>query len=106
MTAISAQFALNDVKPDMVLSDDLLDQQGQVLLPKGATLTEHIIESLHRHDVVSVRIAMGELTPEEDAIQRAHFQVRLERLFRKSDDEHANGLLHRYIRTFRLGEEA
>lgn len=106
MTAISAQLALTDVKPDMVLSDDLLDQQGQVLLPKGATLTEHIIESLRRHDVVSVRIAMGELTPEEDAIQRAHFQVRLERLFRKSDDEHANGLLHRYIRTFRLGEEA
>lgn len=106
MTAISAQFALADVKPDMVLSDDLLDPQGQVLLPKGATLTEHTIESLHRHDVVSVRIVMGELTPEEEAIQRAHFQARLERLFRKSDDENANGLLHSYIRTFRLGEKA
>ncbi|MDO9420526.1 MAG: hypothetical protein Q7T66_07680 [Herminiimonas sp.] len=106
MTAISAQFALADVKPDMVLSDDLLDPQGQVLLPKGATLTDHTIESLHRHDVVSLRIVMGELTPEEEAIQRAHFQARLERLFRKSDDENANGLLHSYIRTFRLGEKA
>lgn len=106
MTAISVQFALADVTPDMVLSDDLLDQQGQVLLPKGATLTEHTIESLHRHNVVSVRIAMGELTPEEDAIQRAHFQSRLEQLFRKSDDDNANGLLHRYIRHFRLGDEA
>lgn len=106
MTAISAQFALADVKPDMVLSDDLLDPQGQVLLPKGATLTENTIESLQRHDVASVRILMGELTPEEEAIQRAHFQMRLERLFRKSDNEEANGLLHRYIRTFRLGEDA
>ena len=106
MTAISAQFALADVKPDMVLSDDLLDPQGQVLLPKGATLTEHTIESLHRHDVVSVRIVMGELTPEEDAIQRAHFEARLERLFRKSDNEKSNGLLHRYVRTFRLGDQA
>lgn len=106
MTVISAQLALTDVKPDMILSDDLLDPQGQVLLPKGATLTEHTIESLHRHDVVSVRIVMGELTPEEDAIQHAHFQTRLERLFRKSNDEDANGMLHRYIRTFRLGEKA
>ncbi len=106
MTAISVQFALADVKPDMILSDDLLDQQGQVLLPKDATLTESIIESLRRHDVVSVRIVMGELSPEEEAMQSAYFQFRLERLFRKSDDENANGLLHRYIRNFRLGEDA
>lgn len=106
MTTINTQFALADVTPGMVLSDDLLDPQGQVMLPKGATLTEHMIESLHRHDVVSVRIVMGELTQEEEAIQQAHFQVRLERLFRKSDNENANGLLHRYISTFRLGEKA
>jgi len=49
---------------------------------------------------------MGELTPEEEAIQRAHFQTRLERLFRKSNNEDANGLLHRYVRNFRLGEKA
>ncbi len=105
MTAISSQLALAEVMPGMVLSDDLLDPQGQVLLPKGATLTEHTIESLHRHDVISLRIVIGELTPEEDAIQRAHFQLRLERLFRKSEDNEANGLLHRYIRNFRLGEQ-
>ena len=106
MTAISTQFALADVKPDMVLCDDLLDPQGKILLPKGASLTEHTIESLHKRGVVSLRILMGELTPEEDAMQRAHFQLRLERLFRKTDDEEANGLLHRYTRTFRLGEKA
>ena len=68
MTALSAQFALADVKPDMVLSVDLLDPLGQVLLPEGITPTEHTNESLHRHDAASVRIVMGELSPEEDAI--------------------------------------
>lgn len=103
MATIHKQFALSEVIPGMVLSDDLRDAQGQVLLPEGATLTERTIESLHRHQVDSLTIAMGELTPEEEAAQRAHFQTRIERLFRKLDDSEANGLLHRYIRNFRLG---
>ncbi len=103
MTTIHTQLALAEVSPGMILSDDLLDLQGQVLLPKGATLTEQTIESLHRHNVVSLSIMMGELTPEEEAIQHAHFQLRLERLFRKQDDSPANILLQHYIRNFRLG---
>ena len=103
MTTIHKQCALSEVIPGMVLSDDLLDPQGQVLLPKGATLTERTIESLHRHQVDSLTITMGELTQEEEIAQRAHFQARIERLFRKLGDSEASGLLHRYIRNFRLG---
>lgn len=106
MTTIKTQLALAEVSPGMVLSDDLLDLQGQVLLPKGATLTEKTIESLHRHDVVSLSIMTGELTPEEEAIQHAHFQQRLDRLFRKLDDSSANVLLQRYVRDFRLGGQS
>lgn len=105
MATIHKQFALSEVIPGMVLSDDLRDAQGQVLLPEGTTLTERTIESLHRHQVESLTIMMGELTPEEEAAQRAHFQARIERLFRKLDDSEANGLLHRYIRNFRLGRQ-
>lgn len=103
MTTIKTQLALADVSPGMILSDDLLDLQGQVLLPKGVTLTEQTIESLRRHDVISLSIMTGELTPEEEAVQHAHFQHRLERLFRKLDDSPANVLLQRYVRDFRLG---
>lgn len=103
MTIISKQFGLTEITPGMVLSDDLLDQQGQVLLPKGATLTEQTITSLHRHDVISLRILIGEQTPEEEAAQRAHFAARLERLFRKPETSAANILLQRYIYNFRLG---
>lgn len=105
MTILHKQLSLADVVPDMVLSDDLLDPQGQILLPKGATLTQRSIDSLHRHDVLSVSILMGELTAEEEAAQRAHAEMRLTRLFRRSDDSEANGLLHLYVRSFRLGTE-
>lgn len=104
MTIISKQLGLTEITPGMVLSDDLLDHQGQVLLPKGAILTEHTITALHKHDVISLRILIGEQTPEEEATQRAYFAARLERLFRKPETSTANVLLQRYIRTFRLGE--
>ncbi len=103
VSTIHKQLPLAEVEPGMVLSDDLLDPQGQILLPKGATLTEQTIESLRRHDVASLRILMGELTPEEEAEQRAHHRARIEKLFRGLDDTPANGMLHRYISNFRLG---
>ena len=104
MGIIHQQLDLADIAPGMVLADNLLDTQGQILLPKGVMLTEQTIASLRRHDVASLRIFMGEQSEEEDAAQRARYQSRLTRLFRKSDDRDANGLLQRYIRNFRLGE--
>lgn len=106
MGVIHQQMALEDVTPGMVLADNLLDAQGQILLPKGAELSEQMLESLRRHDIASLRIFMGELSEEESAAQRAYQQARVTCLFRNSDDKDANGLLHRYIRKFRLGEQA
>lgn len=103
MTTINNQLALAEVCPGMVLSDDLLDPQGQVLLPQGATLTEKTIASLRKHNVHSLRIMMGELSAEEEAIQQAHFEERIERLFRKRGNNPAIALLQRYVCTFRLG---
>jgi hypothetical protein len=105
VTILHKQLALADVVPDMVLSDDLLDPQGQILLPKGATLTQHSIDAMHRHHVVSVPIVMGELSEEEEAAQRAHAEIRLTLLFRRQDDSEAYQTLRRYVRNFRLGEE-
>ena len=44
-------LALAEVQPGMVLSDVLLDRQGQVLLPQGAVLTAAIIALLPRHGI-------------------------------------------------------
>ena len=105
MGVIHQQLALDEVTPGMVLADNLLDAQGQILLPKGAELSEQMLESLRRHDISSLRIFMGELSEEEAAAQRAYLKSRLTRLLRNSDGEDANGLLQNYVRKFRLGEQ-
>ena len=51
MTSRSEQLELDKVSAGMVLSDDLLDSQGQILLPQGTSLTEATLASLRRHDV-------------------------------------------------------
>ncbi len=106
MTIIHKQVALQDAEAGMVLSDDLFDPQGQTLLPAGATLTEQTIASLARHDVEWLRIEAGRMSPEEEAAQRAHYAQRITHLFRHQDDSPAAGLLHRYVRKYRLGEDA
>ena len=109
MSAAYQHLALSQVKPGMILSDDLLDQQGQVLLPKGAVLSARTIALLPGHgiELVAVLVPWGAgpaVTPDEDAILR-----RQARLFRKNavpdDDAWATSILQRYILDFRLGRE-
>jgi len=105
-------IALADVKPGMVLSDVLLDKQGQVLLAQGAVLTAATIALLPRHGIDMLPIlrdgAGGNESdaPEHDA---AAIQARLDQLFRHNDrDDHndwATGLLRRYVEDYRLGRE-
>ena len=51
MSAAYQHLALSEVKPGMILSDELLDKQGQVLLPKGAVLTSKTIALLPGHGI-------------------------------------------------------
>ena len=105
-------IALADVKPGMVLSDVLLDKQGQVLLAQGAVLTEATIALLPRHGIDMLPILRdGGGGNEADAPSQdnAAIQARLDHLFRHNDrDDHndwATGLLRRYVEDFRLGRE-
>ena len=108
MSAAYQHLALTEVKPGMILSDELLDQQGQVLLPKGAVLTAKTIALLPGHgiDMLAVLCSDGgaRATPEPALVER-----RLARLFRKNDpDDHndwASGLLRRYMLDYRLERE-
>lgn len=108
MSAAYQHLALTEVKPGMILSDELLDQQGQVLLPKGAVLNAKTIALLPSHgiDMLAVLCSDGAArsTPEPALVER-----RLARLFRKNDpddhDDWASGLLRRYILDYRLERE-
>lgn len=112
-------LALADVLPGMVLSDVLLDRQGQVLLPEGAVLTAAIIALLPRHgiDCLAVLKTAQELPPVV-AIDETAVTARLQHLFRhcstgdpsnpadSADEQHsASAALHAYMLDYRLNRE-
>ena len=108
MSSAYQHLPLAEVRPGMVLSDVLLDQQGQVLLPQGAVLTAPIIALLPRHgiEMLAVRTGGADAAPAPD---QAAIQARLAHPFRHNDidnnDDWATGILHRYVEDYRLGRE-
>ena len=101
---------LEQASAGMVLSDAILDQQGQVLLAEGTVLTEATIAALARHDIAMVPIAVSaDATPPVDA---AAVTARVAYIFRGDGSEldagpfdTATSLLHRYILDYRLDRE-
>lgn len=107
MTASYQHLPLAQVEPGMVLSDELLDVQGHVLLPQGTVLTDATIALMPRHGITMLPIAItAEPTQEELAARQARQLERLEHLFRKSDldSDWATALLYRFVTDFRLGQ--
>lgn len=98
-------IALTEARPGMVLSDDLLDRLGNMLLAHGVVLTAASISSLGRHG-----IGMVPVVAEEPSLpDRAQVQARLDHVFRThvADDgnDWAASVLRRYITDYRLGSE-
>ena len=110
MNAAYQHLALADVRPGMILSDELLDRQGQVLLPAGAILTAATIALLPNHGIeaLAVRRDDADEAPTADPDGSA-VESRLARLFRKhvidDDNDWATGLLRRYVEDYRLQRE-
>lgn len=109
MTGTYHQLALADVRPGMVLSDQLLDLQGQVLLPQGTVLTEAMLALMPRHGIELLPVQTEQVSPEQAQAERAHHTARIERMFRKTDAEAGNDwatvLLRRFVTDFRLGKQ-
>lgn len=103
-------LALANVRPGMVLSDVLLDRQGQVLLPQGAILTAPLIALLPRHGIDSLAVLRTEGdSPVVPAIDEAAVTARLARLFRhchpEREGDSATAALHAYMLDYRLDRE-
>lgn len=110
MNTAYQHLALNDVQPGMILSDELLDRQGQVLLPKGAVLTAQTIALLPSHGIGMLAVVRGDQPgPVEGSPEGSVIEARLNQLFRKNDadnaDDCATGMLRRYMLDYRLNRE-
>jgi hypothetical protein len=119
MSSAYQHLALADVRPGMVLSDVLLDRQGQVLLPQGAVLTAPIIALLPRHGIEALAVLREHADSAEAAPDYPMLQQRLTYLFRRNEiahpdapnhvadshDSSATAMLHRYMEDYRLGRE-
>lgn len=99
-------LAVSDLKPGMVLSDEIVDGQGQTLLTGGAVLTERSIEQLRERGIDAVAVVCAASAPEIDATRT---QARIDHLFRKNDpddgEDWATGILRRYVTDYRLQRE-
>jgi hypothetical protein len=108
MTRSYKLVPLNDATPGMVLSDNLTDRYGKVLLPEGTMLTDKLLESLRRYEMDMVPVFCEQLTEAERAEQIMQLRERLNKLFRRHnyDDtgQTANEVLLQYMIKFRQGE--
>jgi hypothetical protein len=104
MSIHSKQLALNTVAAGMVLSDDLVDDTGKILLPQGTTLTEGILVGLARHNVAILPILCEALSAEDEAAELRRQKARLARLFRKHVEDEATALMLQYVTDYRMGD--
>lgn len=105
MSAQTQRVELELARAGMVLAGALLDANGSVLLPDGATLTEANLASLRRRGVeaCTVVLAAGESAedPAARAARLARQQQRLARLFRRSAATEATPQLLQLLSTYR-----
>jgi hypothetical protein len=111
MTGSYRHLPLAEVQPGMVLSDELLDKQGQVLLPAGAVLTEKMLERMPGHGIAS--LAVVDDAPPDPVKTQAEREAQLARiavLFRRHDpddgEDWASQALRALVTEFRVGKEA
>lgn len=98
---------LSKVEVGMVLSDEVLDAQGHVLLPAGTVITANLLARLPAHGIDALPIAVAADTASA-AVDRETVLRRTAHIFRRIDPHdpaHApSRTLRRVVEAFRLGE--
>ncbi|MEO7497113.1 MAG: hypothetical protein ABIT83_25465 [Massilia sp.] len=108
MTAAYQHVSLAEVRPGMVLSDVLLDRQGQVLLPGGAVLTAKIIALLPGHGIDTLAVLRTDEASLPPPVDLEAVKARLDRLFRSPAEAppDARELLRDVVEIYRGVREA
>lgn len=107
MSRRNYQITLDEATPGMVLSDDLFDTLGKILLSAGSILSDASIASLRRREVDTLSILGAEVSDTDNAAELERQTQRLARLFRKHhEDDMATEILKSFISRFRLGVQS
>lgn len=106
MTGQYKLVPLKEALPGMVLSDDVLDMRGHILLAAGVVLTETILASLRHHHVSLLSIVAENISETDQQTEISGYEARLKHLFRIQDinGDDATSLLEQHVRRFRLGD--
>ena len=104
MNTLHILIGLENAVAGMILTDNLHDAEGTMLLPQGTTLTEASLISLRRHKVQNLRVLMAEHTAADKETTLEFQHQRLAKLFSAAGNTGANGLLLRHIMQYRFGE--
>lgn len=95
---------LHDAVAGMVLSQAVVDGNGNTLLPEAAVLTESMLKSLERRGVETLHVVDNEISKADKEAERERVQQRLARLFRRSEGGRACRALLQRVNEYRLGE--
>ena len=93
---------LNEVLLGMVVSDDLLDARGGLILGPGAVVTEAILLSLQRRGIEALSIVAETGSNIDREAEMARQKERLVKLFRRCGDGAADKMLLQYVTQYRL----
>ena len=99
-------LSIKNIKPGMILADDLMDKLGRILLPAGTLLTEKALKSIAQHHILQLSIFVNELPGEEHdpELERQKKIDRLKQLFRHGPYQSPTNLLEEYIVKYRAGD--
>jgi hypothetical protein len=97
------KVAIEDALPGMVLSTDVLDARGGMLIAKATVLSEATLTALRRRGIDAVHVLDDAVCVQDQAAELERLQLRLDSLFRKCETNRACTVLRQQILEYRLG---
>ena len=102
MNSDSRLLPMNEVLAGMIVSNDLLDTHGGLILGQGAIVTEAMLFSLQRRGIETLSIVAEKGEDLEPEAEMERQRQRLVKLFRRCGDGPADKLLLQYVTQYRL----
>ena len=103
MSSATRLLPLSEVLVGMILSNDLLDTHGGLILGQGAIVTEAILLALQRRDIEALGVVLEKGAELDREVEMERQRQRLAKLFRRCGDSPADNLLLQYVTQYRLG---